>query len=152
MPDFFPPPTAQKPLEKDVIEKNREFFPTQAEYNSKQKDAKVYYVFKAGSGTSTLCTIPAGQTLVITGMSITGRNDSNVNEGRAVIYISSGYYNEDGIIFALEVTNESDGSNSINLSMPLVVNGGDTIKAEVSGNMDASFFIFGYLEDKEIFK
>ncbi len=142
-------------LEKDILPpKPREFFPTFAEWISDGNAEQIVRNAFSNDGTDpVIFEVPVNKTFFMTGCSFVALNsDIGTQITTAQIRYGNASPFQTFLLLVVEArASGSNSSNSINFSMPIKIEGGNTIVLTSSGSSSRNHgTIYGFLLDKKI--
>lgn len=152
---MFPEDVSEKVLEEDILKvKARQFFPTFAEWIADgNAEQIVRAAFSNDSTDKIIFAIPKNKTFFMTGCSLSTKN-SDLGDQATGAQIRYGNVAPFTTFTLLTAETEAPGSgvaNSINFSMPIKIEGGNTILLLSSGADSRQHgIIYGFLLDKKI--
>lgn len=142
----FPDDVSDKPLTEDIIRSQRQFifsFYEWLQFNGIQ----VLRNEDIGGGTSTVFAIPNGKEFYLYYIKMTCLNNSGVRRiYKSFIDVEA----NETIIMAVTVNANSEISDAISLSIPLIIEGGSKIILTIVVGDSVRISIFGYLIDKKL--
>jgi len=136
---FGDPLGSDVPLEEDILKKKIEFVKSWVEWNA----INSIQIIKFRGTTGTLHTVPARRTFYITSCYIDARDDSATTGGTVSIFKGA---SNDRImsISTTPVTLTGVFTNSLNFSMPIRVEAGETVEFSLSVGISGSAGIQGF--------